>query len=44
MCAILVFFLCGHFEDIKGILCNICASYDVITHACVVCVVNAGRE
>jgi len=30
--------------DIKEILCNICASDDVITYASVVCVVNAGRQ
>jgi len=29
--------------DIKRILCNICASDDVITYASVVCVVNASR-
>jgi len=29
--------------DIKEILCNICASDDVIIYASVVCVVNAGR-
>jgi len=30
--------------DIKGILCNICASNDVITYTSVVCIVNAGRQ
>jgi len=29
--------------DIKGILCNICASDDIITYASVVCIVNAGK-
>jgi len=29
--------------DIKGILCTICASEDVITDASVVCSVNASR-
>ena len=47
MCAVLGLLclprLYGHFMDIKGILCNICASDDVITYASVVCVVNAGR-
>ena len=28
----------------KGILCNICGSNDVITYTSVVCVVNASRQ